>query len=377
MKRIKKCAFCGAEFVPNCGTQRYCSEGCAAKAKQQRKVRQRDFLKAATPLMDIRGAEYLSFSKAALLMGCSRQYVYKLVAAGKLAASRISSRMSFVRRVDIEAMLAANPYHRVLLGASEFGGENASSAAAKKEKSGVAKTMSERHKPESTARQNNPSIAASKQEMPEATTSAKSGHKAAAKSKRNHTKNPVPATNESPKPNAREEVPDYISGENVMSIYKVKRSWLYASAKRHQVPVCRIAGKNYFSRKHLDDIFGVSAEVASLTEWLTAKEAAAEYSTTESAIKTYAYRRHVPSKRDYGQTYYSKKHLDELFRPDLTGSNDYCTVDDVQRLYGLTKANICRIVKVNNITKVKVGVRNLLLKTDVERVMAARQTAQT
>ena len=365
MKRIKKCAFCGAEFVPNCGTQRYCCEGCATKAKQQRKVRQRDFLKAAEPLMDIRGAEYLSFSKAALLMGCSRQYVYKLVAAGKLAASRISSRMSFVRRADIEAMFAANPYHRVLLGASEFGGEKASSAA------------DNRHKPESTERQNNPSLAAMKQEKPESTTSAKSGHKAAAKSKRNHTKNPVYATNESPKPNAREEVPDYISGEDVMSIYKVKRSWLYASAKRHQVPVCRIAGKNYFSRKHLDDIFGVSAEVASLTEWLTAKEAAAEYSTTDCAIKTYAYRRHIPSKREYGQTYYSKKHLDALFRPDLTGSNDYCTVDDVQRLYGLTKANICHIVKVNNIAKVKVGVRNLLLKTDVERVMAVRQTAHT
>lgn len=373
---MKICAFCGAEFVPNCGTQRYCCEGCAAKAKQQRKVRQRDFLRAATPLMDIRSAEYLSFSKAALLMGCSRQYVYKLVAAGKLAASRISSRMSFVRRVDIEAMLAANPYHRVLLGASEWGGEKASAAAAKKEKSGVTKTMSERQQPKSAERLKNPSLAASKQEIPEATTSAKFG-KADAKSKRNHTKKPVSATNESPKPNACEEVPDYISGEDVMAIYKVKRSWLYASAKRHQVPVCRIAGKNYFSRKHLDDIFGVSAEVASLTEWLTAKEAATEYSTTDCAIKTYAYRRHIPSKREYGQTYYSKKHLDALFRPDLTGSNDYCTVDDVQRLYGLTKANICHIVKVNNITKVKVGVRNLLLKTDVERVMAARQTAHT
>ena len=34
------------------------------------------------------------------------------------------------------------------------------------------------------------------------------------------------------------EVLDYISGEEVMSIYKVKKSWLYASAKRNQVPVC-------------------------------------------------------------------------------------------------------------------------------------------
>ena len=58
-----------------------------------------------------------TFSKAAILMGCSRQYVYKLVNEGKLPASRISSRMAFIRKADIEKMLAGNPYHRVLPGA--------------------------------------------------------------------------------------------------------------------------------------------------------------------------------------------------------------------------------------------------------------------
>ena len=34
--------------------------------------------------------------------------------------------------------------------------------------------------------------------------------------------------------------------------------------------------------------------------------------------------------------------------------------------------NICHIVRVHHISKVKVGVKNLLLKTDVERAMAER-----
>ncbi len=42
-------------------------------------------------------------------MGCSRQYIYKLVAIGKLKASRISNRMAFIRRADIEQMLEGNP----------------------------------------------------------------------------------------------------------------------------------------------------------------------------------------------------------------------------------------------------------------------------
>ena len=50
------------------------------------------------------------------------------------------------------------------------------------------------------------------------------------------------------------EVLDYYSGEEVMSIYKVKKSWLYTSAKRNQIPMCRIAGKNYYSKRHIDGV---------------------------------------------------------------------------------------------------------------------------
>lgn len=316
MKRTKKCAFCGKEFTANSGSQRYCCEICAEKAKRQKKARQCDFLKATEPIMDIQGAEYLSFSKAAILMGCSRQYIYKLVAEQKLPASRISSRMSFIRRADIEAMLAGNPYHRVLIGSRQKGEKKSNATTTNKKKS---------------------SFPSSSKATP-----------------------------------SNDEVPDYISGEDVMSIYKVKRSWLYVTAKRNQIPVCRIAGKNYYSRKHLDEFFGVSAEIASLTEWLTSEEAEATYSISRESLRTHAYRHHIPTKREYGQTFYSKKHLDALFRLDLTNSDDYYTVEQVQQLYGYTKANIHHIVKVNNISKVKVGVKNLLLKTDVDRVMTAK-----
>ena len=47
-------------------------------------------------------------------MGCRRQYIYKLVANGKLKASGLSSRMAFVRKADIEKMFEGNPYKRVI-----------------------------------------------------------------------------------------------------------------------------------------------------------------------------------------------------------------------------------------------------------------------
>ena len=311
MRKTRKCAFCGKEFTLNSGSQRYCSEHCAEEAKAQRKKRQQDFLKAVQPVIDIASQEYLTFSKAAILMGCSRQYVYKLVNEGKLPASRISNRMAFVRKADIEKMLAGNPYHRVLPGAPT-------------------------NKPCKTS----------------SSLSSKKGNNLIGES-------PMMFT----------EPLDYISGEDVMATYKVKRSWLYTSAKNNQVPICKIAGKNYYSRKHMDALFGVSAEIEALTEWLTTDEAESLYSTTKESLRTQAYRRHIPTKREYGKTYYSKKHLDEIFRPDLKASEAYYTTAEAAEKFGMTKSNICVIVKTNNLTKVKLGVQNLIVKEELDRIM--------
>ena len=157
-----------------------------------------------------------------------------------------------------------------------------------------------------------------------------------------------------------------------MATYKVRKSWLYASAKNNQIPMCKIAGKNYYSRKHMDDLFGVTAEIEALTEWLTTEEAESLYSTTKESLRTQAYRRHIPTKREYGKTYYSKKHLDEIFRPDLKGNDAYYTTAEVAEKYGMTKSNICVIVKTNNLTKVKVGVQNLIVKEEIDRIMEER-----
>ena len=314
MRKTRKCAFCGKEFTCNNGSQRYCSEHCAEEAKAQRKKKQRDFLKAVQPVIDIASQEYLTFSKAAVLMGCSRQYIYKLVGEGKLPASRISSRMSFVRKADIEKMLAGNPYHRVL----------------------------------PTSKPSNPS-----------SLSLKKGHDSSKLTRKKDAFQDI-------------EPLDYISGEDVMAIYKVKKSWLYVSAKKNDIPMCKIAGKNYYSRKHMDALFGVTAEIEALTEWLTTEEAESLYSTTKESLRSQAYRRHIPTKREYGRTYYSKIHLDEIYHPDLKASDVYYTTTEAAEKYGMTKSNISAIVRINNLTKVKVGIQNLIVKEELDRIMASR-----
>ena len=314
MKAIRKCKYCGKELVARSGMQKFCCEECQTKAKEARKKRQQDFMNAVEPMINLQQQEYLTFAKAAILMGCSRQYVYKLVNEGKLAASRISSRMAFIRKADIEKMLAGNPYHRVL-------------PTNRPKKASV------------TTAKNTKSMAVSKA---------------------------VDVSNQ------ESEVLDYISGEEVMRIYKVKKSWLYTSAKRNQVPVCRIAGMNYYSRKHMDALFGKSADVEAVSEWLTMKEAQELYGMSAASVRSNAYRHHIPTKREYGQTYYSKDHFEELRRTDLVKDDSYYTAREAAEKYGMSTANVGIIAKKNSITMVKVGVKNLIPKVDFDRVMAER-----
>lgn len=311
MTKTRKCAHCGTVFTTNSGMQRYCSEECAGKAKEARKKRQRDFLRAVEPMPELQQQEYLTFSKAAILLGCTRQYVYKLVGQGKLPASRLSSRMALIRRSDIERMFEANPYNRVLpCSKSKI-------PVAKKQKTSSPKT-----KPEKTGQS--------------------------------------------------EEVLEYYSGEDVMHTYKVRQSWLYTCAKRHQIPVCRIAGRNYYSKKHIDAVFGTSIDIDTIVDWLSPQEVADRYGINLTAVRSYASRHKIPSKREYGRTYYSQSHFDELRRTDLIGDDRYYTSEQVAEKYGMTKSNVGVIAKTHHITKVKVGVRNLLMKDEIDKVMADR-----
>ena len=309
MKMTKKCSFCGSTFETKSGMQRYCSEACQAEAKRARAMQKNNLFKIAQPMMEIQHQEYLTFPKAAILMGCSRQYIYKLVSCGKLNASRISSRMAFIRKADIEQMLECNPYYRILPGSTSTPKKSASSSQSLKKKQREEKNS---------------------------------------------------------------EAMDFYSSEEVMTLYKVKQSWLYTSAKRNAIPICRIAGKNYYSKKHIDEYFGVAVDISQITDWLLADEVEEQFGMKPTALRAYTYRHKIPTKREYGRTYYSQSHLAELRRTDLVNDENYYTVEQVQQIYGLSAANICHIVKVKHIGKIKVGRKNLLLRTDVERVMAER-----
>ena len=116
VKRI--CQWYGKPFIAQKTTTNYCSHQCSSRGYKHRMKERRMELIHSQELLEVKkrleSQEYFTFSQAAKVMGVSRQYIYKLVKEEKLRASRISSRMSFIRRADIELMLKSKPYERVV-----------------------------------------------------------------------------------------------------------------------------------------------------------------------------------------------------------------------------------------------------------------------
>ena len=121
VKRI--CQWCGKPFMAKKTTTNYCSPQCSKRGykhrMKERRMEMREFQEMLEVKNKLESQEYFTFSQAARLMGVSRQYVYKLVKEDKLRASRLSSRMSLIRRADIELMLKTKPYE-VLRPKDEF-----------------------------------------------------------------------------------------------------------------------------------------------------------------------------------------------------------------------------------------------------------------
>ena len=327
MRRKRKCLCCGKEFTASSGIQKYCSVDCAKAAKQARKRKRANLLGAVEQVADLSQVEYLTISKAATLMGCSRQYVYKLVRQGRLRASRLSNRMSYIRRADIEALLAVSPYTRVI----PYQRPKPADACCKSKRQAEGDQAEEKE------------------------------------TKRRET------DGKGTDGGGTIEPLEFYSAEDVMRLYKINRTWLYTCAKRYGIRTCRIAGHTYYDKRDIDEYFGTALDYSDIDEWLTAEEVRKRCHVTKSSFRTSVYRHKIPTKLEYGITYYSKRHVDNLYKPDLLADKNYCTTEEACNILGVTSANLHHIVRRHGIITERVGVRNLLLRSDVVRASEERR----
>lgn len=115
---VKICERCGMEFLAQKQSTRFCSHQCSRMAykdakrlerKRNTEARVRAHVQEIVQ-SEIGDKELLTFREAAALLGITKQAMYALVARGSIIAYKITSRLSRIRKTDIDKMLESNPY---------------------------------------------------------------------------------------------------------------------------------------------------------------------------------------------------------------------------------------------------------------------------
>ena len=294
MKIKKVCEWCGTTFYAQKLTTRFCSHRCSnlayKEAARQKRIQEVETKVQAVireqPISDFKNKEYLSFKEAATLLGLSKQAVYKMVYAGKLQAFRISSRLSFIRKGDIDRMLEARPY--------------------------------EHRQPKDT----------------------------------------IPIT-------------DFYTTAEVKKKYHVNESWIFAVAKKNNIPRTFNRGKTYWSKKHIDAYFAKKAPNPDITEWYSTQKMQEKFGMTLSTIYCFVSKNAIPKKKEGIMVYYSKKHVDIAKGIIAPEEPQYYTVAEAMEKFNLTRDQLYHYAKYHNIPKVKKGKYTLISKPELDKLLAA------
>ena len=285
MKIKKVCEWCGTTFYAQKLTTRFCSHRCNNLAyketiRQKRIQEVENKIQAVIserPISEFKDKEYLSFKEAATLLGLSKQAIYKMVYAGKLQAFRISSRLSFIRKGDIDRMLEARPYP-----ITDF-----YTTAEVKEKYHVNESWI--------------FVIAKKHNIPRAFNRGKTYW----------SKKHIDAYFAKKAPNP--DITEWYSTQDMQDKFGMTLSAIYNFASKNAIPKKKEGIMVYYSKKHVDIAKGISQPEETL--YYTVAEAMEKFNLTRDQLYHYVKWHHISKVKKGKYTFINRAELDKLFAP--------------------------------------------------------------
>lgn len=124
-------------------------------------------------------------------------------------------------------------------------------------------------------------------------------------------------------------------------------------------------------------MFGRYASTEGITEWYTTDDIEEKYNMTAVARRSFTHRHNIPTKKEYGITYYSKLHVDFARNPGMQYAEDYYMVEQIMAKYHVDRETVYGIVRYKKIPSVKDGQYSLYLKTAVDKFFDTKNEDNT
>ena len=292
--RIEKtCEWCGSKFIAQTTVTRFCSKRCAEhsyKARLRNEKVQRAQSVEPKSLTEVKEKDYLTVAETATLLGMTRQGVYKLIHRGELTASKLSSRLTLIKRTSIEQMLDKTPYvKRESTEKKDKAITEFYTRAEIREKFGVKdswiyKVVSENNVPKTILR-------------------------GKAYFSKAHIDRLFSARKENP------EITEWYSVEDIQQKYGMTLSAIYSLVSKVGIPKRKDGPKVYYSKYHFDVAKG--AKSAEDVEFISVADAMEKYSLTRDQLYHYVKTYKITKLRCGKYVKLNAKELAELFNPKI------------------------------------------------------------
>ncbi len=287
---LRTCEFCGKEFYAQKVTTRFCSRRCNELAYKQRR-RQRQITEAEArvlqkPIEEVGNKEFLSLQDTSVLFGITKRSVYNLIYNGVLQAFRLSSRMTFIRRADIEQIFESHVYTKKVKPERKPITEFYTTTEIK-EKFGVSESWVFKIGKE----KNIPKIL----------------HHGKTYWSKQHVEKHFAKHIEN---NA---IVEWYSVQDMMEKFNMTTSAVYCFVSKFNIPKKKIKTLVYYSKQHVDAAKGINEPPKE--EFYTMKEAVEHFGMTEDQIYKYAKKAKVSKHMEGRIVLMNKQELDAALAP--------------------------------------------------------------
>ena len=287
---LRTCEFCGKEFYAQKVTTRFCSRRCNELAYKQRR-RQRQITEAEArvlqkPIEEVGNKEFLSLQDTSVLFGITKRSVYNLIYNGVLQAFKLSSRMTLIRRADIERIFESHVYTKKVKPERKPITEFYTTTEIK-EKFGVSESWVFKIGKE----KNIPKIL----------------HHGKTYWSKQHVEKHFPKHFEN---NA---IVEWYSVQDMMEKFNMTTSAVYCFVSKYGIPKKKVKSSVFYSKQHVDAAKGINEPPKE--EFYTMKEAVEHFGMTEDQIYKYAKKAKVSKHMEGRIVLMNKQELDAALAP--------------------------------------------------------------
>ena len=114
-----------------------------------------------------------------------------------------------------------------------------------------------------------------------------------------------------------EAISEFYTTREIIEKFGVSNSWVFAQAKRNNIPKVYHRGKTLWSKEHCDRVFAAKPEPPKDEDWISYSDVRAEYNLTHDQIHNYVKYHGLRRKKVGKYTYILRSEIDAILRPPM------------------------------------------------------------